>query len=200
MTADGTKTVVAETDKTVSGLNLTDGKVLWKVPFPVPGMRNYNSSTPLVQGDTVTFSGSNRGTRAVKVEKKDGAFAAKELWNNKETSVIHNSPVVKNGHVFGLTGRDELFCVSAETGKTTWTEPLGGGGGRGGYGNIVDAGDVMLALPPNAQLTVFEPSGKEFKKLASYKVGATKTYAYPVATGNRLFVKDDTSVILWTVE
>ncbi len=115
--------------------------------------------------------------------------------------MTHNSPVVKDGRVFGMTTRDELFCVNAETGKTEWTEPLGGGGKRlSGYGNVVDAGSVMLALPPNAQLTVFEPSDKDFKKVAGYKVGAGRTHAYPIATGNRIFVKDDTSVTLWTVE
>ncbi|AWM39136.1 hypothetical protein GobsT_25820 [Gemmata obscuriglobus] len=59
---------------------------------------------------------------------------------------------------------------------------------------------MLLALPPNGQLTVFEPSDKEFKKLASYKVGASATYAYPIAIGNRIYVKDKDSVILWTVE
>ncbi len=197
MTVDGTKTVVAETDKSVVALGAADGKLLWKTAFPIPGMRNYNASTPMIQGQTVIFSGSNRGTKAIKIEKKDGAFTTKELWNNKESAVMYNTPVVKNGFVFGLTSGDQLFCVSAETGKTAWTEPLNG---ARGYGHIVDAGEVMLALPPNGTMTVFEPSDKEFKKITSYKVGASKTYAYPIATGNRIFVKDDTSVILWTVE
>jgi outer membrane protein assembly factor BamB len=64
----------------------------------------------------------------------------------------------------------------------------------------VDAGAVMLALTPNAQLIVFEPSDKEFKQLASYKVSASQTHAYPVASGNRIFIKDKDSVILWTVD
>jgi len=78
---------------------------------------------------------------------------------------------------------------------------MGGGmGGGAGYGSIVDAGPVLLALTPNAQLIVFEPSEKEFKQLASYKVAAGSTHAYPVASGNRIFIKDKDSVTLWTVE
>lgn len=200
MTVGEAKMVVAETNASVVGLDLTTGKLLWKTPFPLPGMRNYNSSTPVVQGDTVIFAGSNRGTRAVKIEKKGDAFAVKELWNNKDEAVVHNSPVVAGGFVYGLTARDELFCLSAETGKAAWTAPLGGGGGRGGYGNIVAAGAVLFALPPNAQLTVFEPSGKDFNKVASYKLNASRTYAYPVVAGNRIFVKDADAVTLWTVE
>ena len=74
-----------------------------------------------------------------------------------------------------------------------------GGGGRAGFGSIVDAGSVLLALTPGAQLLVLEPSDKEFKQLASYKVGSD-TQAYPVLSGNRIFIKDKDSVTLWTVE
>ena len=59
---------------------------------------------------------------------------------------------------------------------------------------------VLLALTPSAQLVVFEPGDKEFKQLARYKVSADQTHAYPVASGNRIFIKDKDSVTLWTVE
>ncbi len=196
MTVGETKMLVAETSASVVGLDMKTGKLLWKTAFTVTG-RGYNASTPMVDGQTVIFSGSARGTRALKIEKKGDEFTAKEVWNNKDQSTMYNTPVLKNGRVFGLTSADSLFCVNAETGKTAWTEPLTGGRG---YGNIVDAGAVLLALPPTGTLTVFEPNDKEFKKVTSYKVGAGKTYAYPIATGNRIFVKDADSVILWTVE
>jgi hypothetical protein len=64
----------------------------------------------------------------------------------------------------------------------------------------VDAGSVLLALTPSAQLIIFEPSDKELKQLASYKVAAGQTHAYPVASGNRIFIKDKDSVTLWTVD
>lgn len=76
----------------------------------------------------------------------------------------------------------------------------GGMGGGGGYGAIVDAGPVLLALTPSAQLIVLEPSDREFKQLASYKVSDGQTHAYPVASGNRIFIKDKESVTLWTVD
>ena len=77
---------------------------------------------------------------------------------------------------------------------------MGGGMGGGGYGSIVDAGSVLLALTPSAQLIVLEPSDKEFKQLASYKVAVGQTHAYPIVSGNRIFIKDKDSLTLWTVE
>jgi hypothetical protein len=76
----------------------------------------------------------------------------------------------------------------------------GGRGGGGGYGSIVDAGSVLMVLTPASELVVYEPSATEFKELARYKVAETPTYAYPVVSGNRIFVKDQNAVALWAVE
>ena len=40
------------------------------------------------------------------------------------------------------------------------------------------------------QLIFFEPDPKEFKQLALYKVADGNTYAYPVISSNRIFIKD----------
>jgi outer membrane protein assembly factor BamB len=72
-------------------------------------------------------------------------------------------------------------------------------GGRG-FASIVDLGSVLLALTPKGDLTVFEPSDKEFKKLATYKVTETETYAYPVPSAKGLFVKDKDGISFWTTD
>ena len=73
-------------------------------------------------------------------------------------------------------------------------------GARGGYGSVVDAGSVLLALTPASELVVFEPSEKAFVEKARIKVAATPTYAYPVVSGNRVVVKDQDSVAVLAVE
>jgi len=47
---------------------------------------------------------------------------------------------------------------------------------------------------------VFVPSEKEYTELASIKAAEKQTYAYPVLSGNRLFVRDQDSVTLWTID
>jgi hypothetical protein len=49
-------------------------------------------------------------------------------------------------------------------------------------------------------MIVFAPSNVEFKQVASYKVAADGTYAYPIVAGNRVFVKDADSVTLWSID
>ena len=193
--AGGAKMVVALTAGKIVGLALGDGKLLWELSFP-PQERAYNSATPIVDGQTVIYGGQGpgRGTHAVKVEKAGEGFAAKELWSNPADAVQFDTPVLKDGRLYGLSGKGDLFCLDAQSGKSLWSAPLGGRG----FGSIVDAGPVLFALTPQGELVVFEPSDKEFKKLAGYKVG-TDTYAYPVVTAAGVYMKDKDSLALWTL-
>jgi hypothetical protein len=72
--------------------------------------------------------------------------------------------------------------------------------GGGGYGSIVDAGSVLMALTPGAELIVFQPGEKQFTEVAKIKVPGMSTYAYPVLTGNRVIVKDQDSVTALALE
>jgi outer membrane protein assembly factor BamB len=218
VTVDGAKVILTQTDKSVVALSAADGKLLWQTPFAPQGMA-YNAATPIVDGQTVIYCGQGRGATAVKFEKQGDTLAAKELWKNPDNSVQFNTPVLKNGLLFGLSARNDFFCINAQDGKTLWTAPFtppatggegqaeatGGGRGRGmgraaGYGSIVDAGSVLLTLTPASQLVVFQPSDKAYTELARIKVADSQTYAYPIVAGNRLFVKDQESVTLWTIE
>jgi len=210
----GTPLVVAQTFGKMVALKVADGTLVWETPFAPVG-RGYNASSPLVEGQTIFYAGSGRGITAVRFEAQGDKIVGDPVWHNDESSVSFNSPVIKGGLLYGLSARNELFCVNVKTGKTEWTQASAaeeenqggggrgrrrGGGGGGGYGTIVSAGSVLLGLTPNAELTVIKPDAKAFTKLASYKVSEKETYSYPIATGKRIYVKDRDSLALWMVE
>jgi outer membrane protein assembly factor BamB len=197
MKAAGTKQIVTLTEKSIVGIGAADGKLLWQLPF-VPVRRAYNTATPIIDGDTVVYTGAGRGTKAVKIEKQGDGFVAKELWSNEDLATQFNTPVLKDGLLFGLSDRNNLFCIDAKTGKTAWTDSTARG--SRGFGAIVDAGSCLLALPNDSELLVFKPSGKQYEEVAKFKVAETETYAYPVIEGNRIFVKDQDSVALLMIE
>jgi outer membrane protein assembly factor BamB len=218
-TVDGKNVIVAETAASIVAVSL-EGKLLWRSAIAGGkggggkgiggkgaggkgggmGGLAYNAPTPVVDGTTVIFAEGARITKAVTVEKKGDELVAKDLWSNSDQSLKFNTPVVKGGLVFGITTNDKLFCVNAKTGKEEWSQALSGGGGRNaGYGSVVDAGSVLFALNPGSELIVFEPTDKQFKQIAKYKVGS-ETYAYPIVAGNRIIVKDKESVALYLVE
>ena len=195
MTVDGTKQIVQQTEKTLVGVALADGKILWQIAAPPQG-RFYNSATPIVDGQTVIYTGQGQGTKAVKIEKQNTGFAAKELWSNTELGTGFDTPVLKDGFLYGLSDRGSFFCLNAQTGQTAWTDTATR---KENFGAVVDAGSVIFGLPSDSQLVVFKPSEKEYSEVARFKVADTPTYAHPVISGNRVFVRDQENVALLTI-
>jgi outer membrane protein assembly factor BamB len=196
MTAAGVKQVIVQTDKNLMSLAVADGKVLWQIPTPPQG-RFYNSATPIVDKETVIYTGQGKGTRAVKVEKQGETLGAKELWTNDQLGTGFNTPVLKDGLLYGLSGQGSFFCLNAQTGQSAWTDTATR---RENFGAILDAGSVLLALPSNAELIAIKPGDKQYEELARIKLSETPTYAHPVVAGNRVFVKDSEALTLWTID
>jgi outer membrane protein assembly factor BamB len=76
---------------------------------------------------------------------------------------------------------------------------MGGGGGRG-FGSIVDAGSVLLALTPSSELVVFAPDAKAYSEKARIKLAANGTYAYPILSGDQIYIKDKASVSAFSLK
>jgi len=197
MTVAGIKQIVTLSVKSVVGVGLADGKLLWQIPF-VPERRAYNAATPIVTGETVIYSGAGRGTFAVEIIKDGDGFAAKEQWSNTEVGVQFNTPVLKDGFLYGLSNQGNFFCLNSQTGETTWLDAAQTD--RSGFTALVDVGSAILALPSNGELIVIQPNSKEFVVQARIKVSELGTYAHPVVSGNRIYVKDDNALSLFILD
>jgi len=193
----GTKQIVTLTEKSIVGISVAKGKLLWSLPFP-PERRAYNAATPIINGQVVYYTGAARGTKAVKIEKQGDTFSATELWNNPDVAVQFNTPVLKDNMLFGSTNQSYLFCLDATTGKTEWVDTVKHD--RSGFAAILDVGPVIMALPSNSQLIVYKPVAKEYTELDKIKVADTPTYAHPVIAGNRIYIKDNENITLWIIK
>ena len=197
LTVAGTKQIVTLTEKSIVGVNLSDGTGLWKLPFPKQ-RRAYNAATPIVDKQTVIFTGADRGTRAVKIEQKGDGFTAVEQWASKGPAVQFNTPVLKDDLLFGYSNMGNLYCLNAQNGETAWVDTVKND--RGGFAALLDVGKVMLALPSSSELIVFKPVGEKYIELARVKVAETPTYAHPLIVGNKMYIKGEQNLTLWQIK
>ncbi len=195
MMLDDVQTLVVHAETDLVGIAVADGKLLWKAATPLR-QRFYSSTTPIVDGQTVIYTGQGTGTKAVKIEKKGEDYAVTEVWSNEDIGGGYNTPVLKNGLLFGISDPDNnIYCLSARDGQTLWTDTVR----YGRFGTVIDVGPVLLALPVS-ELLVIAPSDKAYTELARYKIAQEQVYAYPVVAGSRIYVKDKETLTLWTVE
>ncbi len=192
-----TKQIVTLTEKSIVGVDLSNGELLWKLPFP-PQRRAYNAATPIVDGNNVIFTGAGRGTKAVKIEKKGEGFVPSELWTNTDLAVQFSTPVLKQDLLYGYSNTGSLFCIDALTGNTAWTDTIKHD--RGGFAALLDVGPYIMALPSSSELIFIKPVKEAYSELAKIKVANLPTYATPVIAGNRIYIRDENTISMWMIQ
>ena len=143
MTSQGTKQLVTLTAKSVVCLGLSDGKLRWRIPFEAA---QGNNTTPVIDGQTIIYSGQGKGMFALKLEPQGDGFATVPIWTNSQLGARFTTPVFKDGRLFGY--HNHFFCADAKTGATLWEDATN----RGNSAAVVDADQVILATTVNSEL------------------------------------------------
>ena len=192
----GTRQIVTMTQQKLIGVDAATGTLLWERPF----VTNYdqNAITPVLYGQTLIFSGHQIPVAALTVTKQNNQWATEKLWENADVSLYMSDAVIVGDTLVGFSQRNsgQFFGLDARTGKTLWTSD----GRQATNAAIVVAGDLWFALKDDAELIVARKSASAFELLRRYTVATSATWAQPAISGNRLFVKDVSSLTLWTVD
>jgi outer membrane protein assembly factor BamB len=195
MTIDGTSQVVFQAQTKIVSFSLTDGKQLWELDTPVGTGRVNNAASPVADGNKLYYTGLNNGVNAAGIKKAGSTYTVTKLWSNPEFTTVYNTPVLKDGFLYGISSQSRLFCINAGTGKTTWTDESA----LQNFGSIVDAGQVLIVVTSNSHFVVLKPDGQKFNKVVQLKLAESGIYSHPIVSGNRIFIKDVESLTLYTV-
>jgi outer membrane protein assembly factor BamB len=186
----GERQVVTFTRAELLGVSLATGKLLWKTHCSHDYFEN--CVTPLQYQDLVIAPGRMGPPLAFRLEKGDRGVTVKEVWKSDGNPSYMSTPVVAGDWLFGHTDQKmgQLFCLDAKTGATLWRA----GERLGSYATILNAGTVWLVLTNKGQLLVVKPDGKKYELLAEYRVSDKETWAHPVFLGDRILIKDDSTL------
>jgi outer membrane protein assembly factor BamB len=195
LTIDKIKQVILFTEKNLISLNLADGKLFWQIAAP-PQQRFYNCVSPYIDGQIIYYTGQGLGMKAVKVEKQGDQYVTKDLWSNPEVGARWNTPVLKDGFLYGFTDQKRIYCLNASTGQTSWIDNAL----NSDFATIVDCGSVIIGFPQTGNLIVLKPDNKAYSEITRYKVSETLVYAFPVVAGNSVYVKDAESLMLYKIK
>jgi outer membrane protein assembly factor BamB len=112
MTIDGMKVVVALSETQLVAVNVANGEVVWKLPLR---QNRYNSSSPIADGQMLIIGGpGTRGLTAFKMTRQGDQLKEEEAWTYNDNQLIFNTPVLRDGALFGYNTRDEIFAVKPD--------------------------------------------------------------------------------------
>ena len=192
----GVRQVMMFSQKNFVGIDPASGQLLWSVPFEARSTTN--SITPLVYGNTVIVSGQGKPLTSYILANKGGKWVADLAWENPQLSMSFSNGVLVGDALFSMSplNSGQFFWADAKSGKTLWvSEPR-----QGGNAAITRSGDLLFVLKDDGTLAVGKATpGAAFAPVKTYTVATSATWAPPVISGNRIYVKDVDTLALWTL-
>jgi outer membrane protein assembly factor BamB len=193
---EGVRQVVTFTHQNLVGVDAGSGELLWSRPFTTPS--NTTAQTPIIYLDTVIQAGRENGFTAFRAVRGDDGWRTEDLWHTDRVSVQMTNPVVVENIVYGLShlNSGQYFALDLDNGEVVWlSDPR-----QAENAAMASAGNTVFALENDAEMLILEAGRAGFEPLRRYEVAMSATWAQPAISGNRIFVKDISSLALWTVE
>jgi outer membrane protein assembly factor BamB len=188
-TIHGVRQIIFFTQDGLIAVTPDTGKPLWDYEFPY---KVSTAASPVVSGDIVyCAAGYGVGSGAVKISKKGSGLEAEEIWRLEGNKPVTNhwaTPLAKDGYLYGMFGFKEygdgpVKCVEIETGDVVWEK------GGFGPGNLVLAGDTLVALSDAGELVLIAADPKAYKEISRTKVIEGKCWSTPVISDGRIYAR-----------
>ncbi len=184
---DGEVLVVFFTRQGLLALTPGKGEVRYSHPWRPRLNASVNAAAPIVSENQI-FLSTSYSTGAILLEANKGEL--KEIWKgDKSLSCHYNTPVLVNGYLYGIDGRQEgqpeLRCVEWKTGKVMWKKE--------GFGcaSLIVADGIILAFCESGDLVMFEPNTESYKELARASIlDKSPCRAAFALSGGKVFARD----------
>jgi outer membrane protein assembly factor BamB len=187
---------VTFTQKYFVGVSLETGKLLWRRPYTTPSTTT--SQTPILYKDTVIEMGRGNGVTAFRTIPRGDEWATENVWHTDEVSMHMSDAVAIDNVLFGLShlNSGQYFALDLDTGRVLWKSDAR----QAAHAAVTRAGNTIFSLEDDSELVVIRHSRTRFEPIARYAVATSETWAQPAISGNRLFIRDVSSLTLWTID
>jgi hypothetical protein len=196
----------------VNGLDPETGKVLWSHPFTAKA--GLSIPTPLKDGEKLFVTAFYDGPLMLRFA--EGQQKPTVAWKGKgksemDTDGIHSiipTPVIKNGHIYGVCSYGQLRCLNEETGERLWETFQATSGQKARWGNAFltphedrfflfsEKGDLIIAnLTPQGyeeidRAHLLKPTGD-----AGFGTRRAVVWSPPAYANRCVFVRNDEEII-----
>jgi outer membrane protein assembly factor BamB len=196
VTDRGVSQLITMTQKSVVGVDVETGKLVWSAPF-VPKSPQ-NALTPVFHdGYVFVACGHSSGGTVMKIDPD--ARAASTVWYRKDLDNCHGGAILVDGKLFGcgcrLGGKD-FYCVDFLTGATIKLDKTLGKVG------ITCADGMIYCLNHQGTVSLVAITPDGFQIVSQFdlkKLPANSYLAHPVVCGGRLYLRYEQDLYVYDI-
>ena len=192
----GTPQLLTMTQKSVVGLDVETGKLLWSAPF-VPKSPQ-NALTPVFHdGYVFVACGHSSGGTLFKIDLP--SRGATEVWHRDDLDNCHGGAILVDGKLYGCgcrQGGKNFYCVDFLTGETRKLDKTLGKVG------ISWADGMLYCLNHQGMMYLLAVTPDGFEIASQFDLGkkpANSYLAHPVVCGGRLYLRCDQQLFVYDI-
>jgi outer membrane protein assembly factor BamB len=196
VTHNGVRQFIALMERSVVGVDVRTGKLLWSHRHP--SRYDQNSTRPLYHEGRVLVTGGHRGgARMLAIHpKSDGV---KEAWFNETFDNCHGGILLRGGRLYGSACRIHkkgLLCVDLRTGKTVYSEK------SIGKVSIAYADGLLYGLDQKGRMMLVDVGPKSARIVSAFRIPwehRDQSLAHPVVCGGRLYLRHGQNLFAYDI-
>ena len=194
MTIAGERQIVMHDNEGLNGIQIQDGKRLWKHAGP-PAVGFEPMIQPhLIPQDRLIINWDS-GLLCLQVRRVSETWKTDEVWKSTRMKPSFNDFAIHGDQIYGLD--DGIFCcVDLSNGQRKWKR------GRYGFGQLLMLQDLneILVLTERGEIVRVAIDPNEHRELGRFKAIEGKTWNHPLLAHGRLIVRNGEEIACFAVE
>lgn len=186
VTHKGRRQLIALTQRSIVGVDVADGKLLWSHPHVTRGDQNVNAPV-YHEGYVFTASGHSGGGRIIRIS--DDSSSTEELWWDKALDNCHGSVMLFDGHLYGSScrsGGKGFFCAKLLTGDVVFREK------KMEKLSLTAAEGLIYGLGQGGAMHLINPAPEKLDIVSTFEIPPDTrelAWAHPVVADGRLYIR-----------
>jgi outer membrane protein assembly factor BamB len=212
--AGGKRQLVVWHSESVNGLDPATGRVYWTQPYPTEGEPERPAPT-IAQvrrsGDLLFLTSYYHGPLMLRLAADRPAVSV--LWKDKTTKrtrpvglhCLMSTPVIKDGHIYGVCANGELRCCDVKTGEQLWETYAATGGKKADCGTafLVPQGDRFVLFNDGGELILANLTPKGYDEIDRARIiepvessrGRQVVWAHPAFANRCVFARNNKEIV-----
>lgn len=217
--AGGARQLIVWHSESINSLDPATGKRLWFVLYPAEDVSIQRPApiipAPRQMGDLLFIASYYHGPLMLRLAADKPA--AEVLYRDKTTNPrkpigLHcgmSTPLLRDGHIYGICANGELRCCDAKTGNQLWETyaPVGGKKADCGTVFLVPQGDRVVMFNDSGELIFAKLSPKGYEEIDRAKIiepkesarGRVVVWSHPAFADRKVFVRNSQEIVCVSV-
>lgn len=210
ITQAGKRVLVCWTADRVLGLDPQTGKLHWEAPF-TRARWPIGVASPVQEGELLFVTSAIDGSLMLRAPKD--RLAVERVWLRKgptenRTDALHSlisTPLMMDGHIYGIDISGELRCLDARTGDRLWESLAPVPKARWAAAHLTQNGDRTWIFNERGELIIAKLSPKGYEEISRARLirptmgqlpqRGGVCWAHPAYANRHVFVRNDEELL-----